>query len=513
MKKENPRQVYNITYLLNSYIENKSTNPFNNLITEPEIKFVAENLDEIQIQHPNVPVQFLVNKTVSGMKSCQTSPSHKNITYNKKNYTEFLGINFNNQYWQEHSSNNKTLYLFSAYLDNRRRQKLGSLIRIIAMIKKRGKQSLDARNYCLIWTDISKDPVISDAPLVSLKLASYHSDVKTYILTCRIPNSRGKCQGKCKAMRKVPQAVSIIDEEERKNMCPEPSNYLKVMYTHEEPKGIAVCVKGLFFLQEDLSKRFVEWIELVSTMGADKIFFYEYAVHPEIKKVLNYYEKKGIVDSTQMSLAEHQPNEVSERYNFLKHNLDMQREQSLVSLNDCLYRNIYRYKFLAYLDIDEVIVPREPGQTWIDLIGKLSKNHSTASHFEFRTTYFYEDISKYKPSLNVSANGVPNSMNMLPTLFRSKKHVKGKSFIGTKDVKKVTCHRANKCLDSRCKGKRVNVTIAHVHHYRKGKPRHFNKKEWLEFHEDVVFDSALLHFKNELLYGYNKTLSKLELPD
>ena len=82
MKKENPRQVYNITYLLNSYIENKSTNPFNNLITEPEVKFVAESLDEIQNQHPNVPVQFLWNKTVSGMKSCQISPSPENITYN-----------------------------------------------------------------------------------------------------------------------------------------------------------------------------------------------------------------------------------------------------------------------------------------------------------------------------------------------------------------------------------------------------------------------------------------------
>ena len=99
------------------------------------------------------------------------------------------------------------------------------------------------------------------------------------------------------------------------------------------------------------------------------------------------------------------------------------------------------------------------------------------------------------------------------TLFRSKKHVKGKSFIGTKDVTRVTCHRATKCLDSRCKAKRVNVDIAHVHHYRKAKPRKFTHEVWLEYHEDVVFDSTLLHFKNELLYAYNKTLSKLDLPD
>lgn len=54
-------------------------------------------------------------------------------------------------------------------------------------------------------------------------------------------------------------------------------------------------MKGLDFLHEDLSVRLVEWIELLNLLGADKVFFYELQVHPNISKVLKYYEQEGKV--------------------------------------------------------------------------------------------------------------------------------------------------------------------------------------------------------------------------
>lgn len=56
-----------------------------------------------------------------------------------------------------------------------------------------------------------------------------------------------------------------------------------------------MCVKGLDFLHEDLSVRLVEWIELLNLLGADKVFFYELQVHPNISKVLRHYENEGKV--------------------------------------------------------------------------------------------------------------------------------------------------------------------------------------------------------------------------
>ena len=39
----------------------------------------------------------------------------------------------------------------------------------------------------------------------------------------------------------------------------------------------------------------------------------------------------------------------------------------MIPYNDCLYRNMYRYKYIALLDIDEVILPIEE-HNWSDLM-------------------------------------------------------------------------------------------------------------------------------------------------
>lgn len=69
-----------------------------------------------------------------------------------------------------------------------------------------------------------------------------------------------------------------------------------------EKKDFAVCVKGLDFLHEDLSVRLIEWIELLNLLGADKVFFYELQVHPNISKVLKHYEQEGKVKNENLLL-------------------------------------------------------------------------------------------------------------------------------------------------------------------------------------------------------------------
>ena len=94
-----------------------------------------------------------------------------------------------------------------------------------------------------------------------------------YLLACQLPKTHWK---------KAPISVSIVER-----ICDKATNNLRVIYN--PPKGpkkhFAVCVKGLDFADDDLSVRLIEWIELLSVLGADKIFFYELEVHPNIKKV------------------------------------------------------------------------------------------------------------------------------------------------------------------------------------------------------------------------------------
>ena len=76
--------------------------------------------------------------------------------------------------------------------------------------------------------------------------------------------------------------MSIVE-----HICDKATNNLKVIYN--PPKGpkkdFAVCVRAIHYPDVDLSFRLIEWIELLSMLGADKIFLYELEVHPKIKKV------------------------------------------------------------------------------------------------------------------------------------------------------------------------------------------------------------------------------------
>lgn len=120
----------------------------------------------------------------------------------------------------------------------------------------------------------------------------------------------------------------------------------------------AVCVKGLDFLQQDLSTRLVEWIELLGLLGADKIFLYELEVHPNISKVLNYYQKTGKIVLTPITLPGEQPNIPGLRHMYLKSKITSKRQNEVIPYNDCLYRNLYSYDYIALMDTDEVILPK-----------------------------------------------------------------------------------------------------------------------------------------------------------
>ena len=99
--------------------------------------------------------------------------------------------------------------------------------------------------------------------------------IQPFLLSCNLPQTH---------WNKTPESVSIVDE-----ICNQASNNLRVIYdlpTMEDPKKkFAVCVKGLDFPDDDLSFKMMEWIEVLSALGADKIFLYNLNVHENVAKV------------------------------------------------------------------------------------------------------------------------------------------------------------------------------------------------------------------------------------
>ena len=62
-------------------------------------------------------------------------------------------------------------------------------------------------------------------------------------------------------------------------------------------KPFGICVKGLYFPDQDIALRLAEWIEINTLLGASKIIFYVIDVSAKSMKVLRMYEKQGKVTS------------------------------------------------------------------------------------------------------------------------------------------------------------------------------------------------------------------------
>ena len=82
-------------------------------------------------------------------------------------------------------------------------------------------------------------------------------------------------------------SVSLVQAECQKGV--KPSNNLRIFNRHRKDgkkRGIAMCSKALSLL-EDYSMRFIEWIELVRALGAEKVIIGALSVHPNLRKVSN----------------------------------------------------------------------------------------------------------------------------------------------------------------------------------------------------------------------------------
>ena len=103
---------------------------------------------------------------------------------------------------------------------------------------------------------------------------------------------------------KIPAVVSLVQTP-----CEQPTNSIRyssvitlmfrlsfllfnfrVIYNQvnktEGKRPICVCSKALYFPTVDFSLRMVEWIEVQRALGADKIFLYNLAVHPNMMKAV-----------------------------------------------------------------------------------------------------------------------------------------------------------------------------------------------------------------------------------
>ncbi|XP_075989096.1 uncharacterized protein LOC142985063 [Anticarsia gemmatalis] len=131
----------------------------------------------------------------------------------------------------------------------------------------------------------------------------------------------------------------------------------------------------------------VEWLELLKQFGVNKTFFYVTSLQPEIKQILQHYERSSLVVSTEVSYPPHPARSV--------HSTTDSRRQLLPPLNDCLYRNLKQYQWIAVLDVGELIVSIRD-KSWPELI----ENELASEGSPLDAVTIYNDESLHESSIS-----------------------------------------------------------------------------------------------------------------
>ena len=406
-------------------------------------------------------------------------------------------------------SSNGTFYLYGAYYDNRAALKRPS-IRILGMID-RIQPSI--KTHCLLWYDVDKDPLV--VPVLQyeniwIKEWGNFKDgaLQPYLMTCQLPEADDL---KAKGFRKdqVPVSVSLTE----KGCEPVFNNLVVHNKLPSNRKGrFAVCVKALDFLQEDLSIHLVEWIELLGLLGADKIFFYEFEVHPNISKVLRYYQEKGKVEITPITLPGDQPNIPGLRNMHLRSYVTRKYQNEVIPYNDCLYRNLYTYDYIALIDIDEVILPKTVS-TWNELMDVIGANNSQHASYHFRHVYFWQNSEANRSLDHRETLDIPLHMNMLKTVFRSRNYTKPGEYIKCfhKVDKVLTLHNhfPRACLDGYCSSYSVEPEMAHLQHYRDDCVGELKDICGTVYKHNPIKDTTIWNYKDDLIQRVTRVLKLL----
>ncbi|CAL4066825.1 unnamed protein product [Meganyctiphanes norvegica] len=452
--------------------------------------------NQIQKNVPNLPIiywQKYRGKLMKMNRTCAKFPS-------------LYDINYNNMYWQILKSSNWSFYLYGAYYDNRTLVAMKPVIRILGMNDRLDQK---VKIYCQLWFEGHTQPVFSQVFEYNLMWYKRWGDYtkgtfKPYMIACQIPPGYKHL---------VPESVSLVEKP-----CDMAKTNLRVINNrpeHGKKEDFAVCVKGLDFLHDDLSVRLVEWLELLFLVGANKVFFYQLEVHHNISKVLNYYQNQGKVEVTPITLPGEQPNIPGLLHMYLKSKLTNKRLNELIPYNDCLYKNIYRYKYIVLLDTDEIIMPKGV-MNWKELMDTviipkaLQTKKTLQASYNVRNVYFMDNM-KYSQDWYIK---IPNYMHMLQHVSRSVNYTKPRQYVkcfhDPEQVLTLHNHFPLSCLGGNCTTYDIETADAHLQHYRTDCVKTLKRSCDKEFRNNTIIDTTIWKYRDLLISQVTKVLVRLD---
>ena len=320
------------------------------------------------------------------------------------------------------------LYVYSAYYDDRRRNT--PYIRVIALAPSRDRPQL----YCHFTGRENRTTAISYYEMCENHSHKYGG----WILSCPVP-----------LVQSPPKTCAVIVSTSEDPADGGVVLNVRSITTMSTKRRFGVCVPPLF---GDIPvDTLVQFIELSKLLGAQHFYFYAHDVTEDIKKVLYHYE----LDDTTTVIRWVLPVRAVDKVWY---------HGQLLAINDCLYRGMSAFKFLAINDIDEFIVPHAHID-WNTMLRATQKDPhlspTQCSGYSFQSAFFDQLLIDDNNDNHIGYN--------LASDLRTKafSRIRSKVLVESRKIFELGIHHISKPIIDKYQPCMVNPDLAFVHHYRK----------------------------------------------
>ncbi|XP_059571761.1 uncharacterized protein LOC109285056 [Alligator mississippiensis] len=197
--------------------------------------------------------------------------------------------------------------------------------------------------------------------------------------------------------------IEQLPRFEIKNRKPEPFS-----------ADFTVCISTMFGNYNNVLQ-FIQSMEMYKILGAQRVVIYKNSCSPLMERVLAFYIAEGTAEVIPWPITSHL--KVSPHWRFPKDGTHIGYYGQITALNDCVYRNMYRSRFVLLNDIDEIILPAKHPD-WKTMMRSLQEQNPETGVFLFENHIFPSTVFAATAVFNISSwNAVPGA-NILQHIHR-----------------------------------------------------------------------------------------------
>ncbi|XP_073398767.1 uncharacterized protein [Dendrobates tinctorius] len=365
---------------------------------------------------------------------------------------------------------NKTL-IIAPYYDPRE----SSLIRILAIVHHTVNNF-----FCLFYC--KQFGYVHVAAEIDIVQDEFGFPYETASLLCRIPpdcdfNYISVYTNRTKDISQIP-----VFEISKHPMGPFSANF-------------TVCISALFG-KFDNALQVIQAIEMYKLLGASRVTIYNTSCSDNVDKVLRHYFQEGVVEVIPWPIDKYL--KTSTKWKYVK-GLDSEIGYygQIASLNDCIYRNMFKSEYVFLNDIDEIIIPLQYWD-WPTLMSNLQKRYPHINVFRFENLVF---LSSEQASGSKLWNHIPGD-NILQRLYREPINITRtppKIIINPRKVIHTSIHSVIKPKGNIRSDKRQDAIVFHGKNTR---DENILEKDWIK-------DDLILRYNRSLVPKVNDVVQKL----